>query len=221
VLMASTVEFKTDDSADVTVEGAITNFVSLASFQVAGQPVDATGATLSGGTASDLVNGRQVAATGPVNSSGVLVAHKVSIGALPGAPIIEVEGLIASFVSIANFKVDGQQIDASKATFQNGTAGSLANGRDVTAKGPVTAGVLQATSVEFHDSGQDEGAEVEGKISNFVSPSNFVVAGRTIDASSATFSHGTIADLANGKAVQVHGTLVGAVLKASSVEFDD
>ncbi len=75
--------------------------------------------------------------------------------------------------------------------------------------------------IEFHDSGETEGAEAEGKITSFVSPSNFVVAGRTIDASSATFSHGTIADLANGKKVEIHGKLVGAVLKASSVEFDD
>jgi len=124
-------------------------------------------------------------------------------------------------VSVSNLKVDGQQIDASKATFSNGAASDLANGRDVTAKGPVVATVLQATSIEFHDSGQTAGAEAEGKISSFVSPSNFVVAGRTIDASSATFKHGTIADLANGKKIEIHGKLVGAVLKASTVDFDD
>ena len=221
VLMASTVEFKTDASADVTVEGSITSFVSMANFKVAGQVVDASGATLVGGTAADLVNGRRVEATGTINSSGVLVARKVSIEALPGAPIVEVEGPIASFTSVASFKVDGQQVDASKAAFQNGNVGDLANGRDVTAKGPVVAGVLQAATIEFHDSGETEGAEAEGKISNFVSPSNFVVAGRTIDASSASFSHGTIADLATGKKVEIHGKLVGAVLKASTVDFDD
>jgi len=51
--------------------------------------------------------------------------------------------------------------------------------------------------------------------------SNFTVAGRVIDASSAKFSDGTAADLANGKSVQVHGVLNGQVVNATEVEFDD
>ncbi len=142
VLMASKVEFKTDGAtSDVTVEGAITDFVSAASFKVAGQAVDASGATFEGGTSADLANGRQVEVSGPLNASGVLVAHKVEIKA-PPAPTLEVDGKIASFVSVASFTVAGQQVDASGATFKNGTASDLANGRDVTATGPLVAGVL-------------------------------------------------------------------------------
>ncbi len=73
----------------------------------------------------------------------------------------------------------------------------------------------------FNDSGVSADAEVEGQISGFASPSNFVVAGRTVDASAATFSQGTIADLANGRKVEIHGKLVGTVLKAATVAFDD
>ena len=222
VLMASKVEFKSDDTpGDVTVEGTITDFVSPSSFKVAGQPVDASGATFEGGTSGDLANGRRIEATGPVNASGVLVARKVEIKASSGTPTLEVEGKITGFVSVANFKVAGQQVDATAATFKNGDASDLADGRDVTVKGPLVAGVLKATEVEFHDSGEDDGQEVEGKITSFVSPSNFVVAGRTVDATAATFKHGTIADLANGKKVEIKGNLVGAVLKATQVEFDD
>jgi len=223
VLMASRVEFTDDGSppADATVEGAITAFVSPGNFVVAGQPVDASGATYDGGTVADLVNGRRVEVIGTINSASVLVARKVSIEALPAVPTLEVEGRIANFVSAANFTVAGQRVDATKATFMNGTAADLANGRDVTAKGPVVSTVLQAAQIDFHDSGEQEGAEAEGKITNFVSPSNFAVGGRTIDASAATFRHGTVADLANGKNVEVHGTLVGGVLKASTVDFDD
>jgi len=220
VLMASKVEFKTDDaSPDVAVEGAITDYVSVASFKVAGQAVDASGATYEGGTSADLANGRQVEVSGPLNASGVLVAHKVAIKA--STPTLEVEGKISSFVSVASFTVAGQAVDASGATFKNGKASDLADGRDVTVRGPLVAGVVKATEVEFHDSGESDGAEAEGKITGFVSPSNFVVAGRTIDASAATFSHGTVADLANGRKVEIHGKLVGAVLKASTVAFDD
>ena len=81
VLMASKVEFKSDGTSDVTVEGGITDFVSVASFKVAGQPVDAAGATVEGGTAGDLANGRQVEATGPMNAAGILIARKVEIKA--------------------------------------------------------------------------------------------------------------------------------------------
>ncbi|MEO8676265.1 MAG: DUF5666 domain-containing protein [Casimicrobiaceae bacterium] len=223
VLMASKVEFKSDGAppGEVSVEGSISAFVSPANFNVAGQQVDASGATFEGGTVADLANGRRVEATGTINGAGILIARKVSIETAPGTPTLEVEGSIRSFVSVANFTVDGQRVDASKATFKNGTAADLANGRDITAKGPVVAGVLQAASVEFHDSGEQSGAEAEGKITNFVSPSNFVVAGRTIDASVAAFSHGTIADLANDRKVEVSGKLVGAVLVASKVDFDD
>ncbi|HTP45722.1 MAG TPA: DUF5666 domain-containing protein [Casimicrobiaceae bacterium] len=51
--------------------------------------------------------------------------------------------------------------------------------------------------------------------------SNFTVAGRVIDASSAKFSDGTAADLANGKSVHVEGVLNGQMVKATEVEFDD
>jgi hypothetical protein len=218
VLLASKVEFKDDDSSETVVEGTITDFVSPASFKVAGQPVDASGAAFDGGTSADLANGRRVQATGTVNAAGILVARKIEIEA-SGPPTLEVEGTISSFVSVANFQVAGQQVDATGATFKNGKATDLANGRKVTVTGPVVADVLKATLVTFEDTGED--AEAEGTISNFVSPSNFVVAGRTIDASAAVFTHGTIADLANGKKVEIHGTLVGTVLKAATVDFDD
>jgi hypothetical protein len=220
VLMASKVEFKSDGASDLTIEGGVTDFVSVASFKVAGQPVDASGATFEGGSAGDLADGRQVGVTGTVNAAGILVARKVEIKA-SATPTLEIEGKVASFVSVASFNVAGQQVDASGATFKNGKASDLADGRDVTVRGPLVGGVLKATEVEFHDSGEDDGQEVEGRISAFVSPANFVVAGRTVDASAATFSHGTSADLANGKRVEIHGKVVGAVLKASTVAFDD
>jgi len=50
---------------------------------------------------------------------------------------------------------------------------------------------------------------------------NFKVADRTVDASNASFAHGTAADLANGKQVKVAGNLVGTVLRATKVEFGD
>ena len=65
------------------MSGPVANFQSLASFQVRNQAVDASGPAVvfSGGTAADLVNGRQVAVTG-TTSGGVLVAESVTIAPL-------------------------------------------------------------------------------------------------------------------------------------------
>jgi hypothetical protein len=224
VLLATKVTFKSDDDSkpagSIEVEGTISAYVSLSSFTVAGQKVDASGAAFSGGTAASLANGVRVHVKGNLNG-GVLVAGSVAIESSTTTTTVEVEGLISGFVSIANFTVSGQKIDASNATIKNGTAADLANGRKCKVKGTVAAGVLRATSLELEDAPEIEGAKVEGTITGFVSVSNFKVAGRTVDASSASFSHGTAADLANGKQVKIEGKLVGTVLEASKVEFDD
>ena len=112
-------------------------------------------------------------------------------------------------------------MNASQATISNGTAADLANGVQVQVTGSLQSGVLVATTVQIESSGQSQEISVQGLITNFVSTSNFVVAGRTVDASSAQFSGGTAASLANGVSVQVSGFLVGQVLKAKELEFDD
>lgn len=218
VLLATRVTFEDSTPPSPTalsVEGTITNFASLASFQVAGQAVNASSASVSGGNASSLGNGVRVEVSGTL-SNGVLVAQTVEIESTPTTPTAEVEGPITSFTSVSSFVIAGQRIDASSASFSHGAAQDLAVGRVAHAKGPVVNGVLVATTIELQD---PEEAEVEGSISQFVSVASFVVAGRTIDASAATFQEGTAAGLTNGVKVGVKGTIVGAVLKASRVEF--
>lgn len=224
VLLATKVAFKVEDGtvppSSIEVAGTISSFVSVSSFTVAGQKVDASGASFSGGSAANLADGVRVSVKG-VLGGGVLVASSVAVESTTTTTTIEVEGLISGFVSVGNFIVSGQNVDASKATIKNGTAADLANGRKCKVKGTVAAGVLQASVVELEDAPELEGATVEGTITGFVSVANFKVAGRTVDASNASFSHGTAADLVNGKQVKVSGTLVGTVLKATKVEFDD
>jgi hypothetical protein len=49
----------------------------------------------------------------------------------------------------ADFKVNGQQVDASAATLNGGTEAQLANGVLVRIKGALDAGVVKATEVSF------------------------------------------------------------------------
>jgi hypothetical protein len=102
-----------------------------------------------GGTSSTLANGRRVEIEGRL-AGGVVTATKVHF-ADPPAPAedAEVEGSITDFVSVARFKVKGQLIDATGASFKNGGPADLANGLKVHVKGPVAQGVLKAKTVEI------------------------------------------------------------------------
>jgi len=63
----------------------------------------------------------------------------------PDGDGLEIEGYVADFVSIANFKVDGQAVNAANAVIRNGTAADVANGAKVEAEGTMSNGVLVAS----------------------------------------------------------------------------
>jgi cytochrome c-type biogenesis protein CcmE len=222
VLLATRVALIIDPATPplaVEVEGTITAYVSPSSFRVAGQPVDASGARFTNGTQADLADGRKVTARG-VLSGGVVRASQIEFHGSSVTPTtLELEGPISDFTSIASFRVEGQLVDAAQARLSNGTAADLGNGRRVHVKGPLVGGVVRAATVEIEDAALKE-ASAEGRITDFVSASNFKVAGRTIDASTARFERGTAADLANGRQVHVEGVLAGAVLRARKVAFE-
>jgi hypothetical protein len=134
----------------VSTEGLIANFASPASFTVNGQRIAASAQTAySNGSAASLANGVRVSVKGTI-ASGILDATAIEVKTAT-AQEVEVEGYITNFVSVANFKVTGQVVDASAAAFEGGTAAKLANGLKVHATGPVSAGVLKARKLEIDD----------------------------------------------------------------------
>ena len=179
----------------------IASFVSPANFVVAGQPVDASARPTK-------------AVPSPTSKWSPRRSHwhdqqrrraRRAQGVDRGPPARADAGSRRQHRELRvgrEFHCRGAARRRNQGDLHDGTAADLANGRDVTAKGPRRSAALQAAEIDFHDSGQQQGAEAEGRITNFVSPSNFAVGGRTIDASAARFSHGTIADLANGKNVE-------------------
>lgn len=141
----------------------------------------------------------------------------------------DVEGTITEFTSPESFSVDGIPVDASAASFPDGTD-ALAKGARVEVEGAIVEGVLVATKVELegddHRDGNghdDKGFEVEGAIESVdAGAGSFVVRGVTIRHGDATrFAGGTAADLAPGARVDVHAELAadGVALVATEVEF--
>lgn len=66
-----------DDFDETEIQGIVTEYVSVASFKVAGQPVDASRARFEPNDPTLLRNGVRVEAEGRIDAAGVLVAEKI------------------------------------------------------------------------------------------------------------------------------------------------
>jgi len=301
-VVASKVKFVRDEGdAEVSLTGAITDFVSISSFKVRGVPVDASTATLSGGTADNLANGVLVkiegayeagvvkassltfsttpdggkrtfpgkvnsynATTGNFRLSGfdmifhvtdttvytnangsaasvadlangkrILVRGSFSAGVLVVSEVkfvpdagagVRLEGLLYALDSAAKtFELNAVAVAWDDATvFENGTASDLANGVKVEVTGTVSGGKVLATKIEIKRSDLPTMAEVRGVITDFVSATDFKVAGQKVTTTDTTvFKDGLVGALANGRIVEVHGTLGAGVLTATVVQFED
>ena len=162
--------------------------------------------------------------TTKVNGKWAAVSVKNGLFAPPDNDHSEIEGSITDFTSISSFSVDGLAVDASKATFPNGSAG-LAKGVQVEVEGPVVNGVLQATVVKIKTDKdmQDEAFDIEGVITAVDTvKTTFAVHGVTVSyAGSVTFLGGTVADLKIGVKVEAQGQLAqdGTTVNATEIKF--
>ena len=221
------------------IKGFVTALGATGTVFVNGTAVDLRGATITGGTLAQLIVGREVEVHGAF-LSGTFVATLVHledaspVNVNPAAPVAlveaEIKGLISGFVSLSNFTVGTQKVNASAAVIDDGTAADLVNGATVQVHGTVVSGIIKATRVEIKRAAvtpptpttppsADASFEATGTVSGFVSASSFVVSGVTINASAATFKNGSAADLKNGAVVEVKGTLSGGIVRATSVEI--
>ena len=109
---------------------------------------------MSGGPPQSVGNGVRVIIGGAL-SNGVLQANTLKIRLVPGTggqPSFSLTGPISTFASIADFRIKGQPIDASRpgVIFLNGSAANLAAQVRVTVEGShVAGGVLVADRVTF------------------------------------------------------------------------
>lgn len=135
-------------------------------------------------------------------------------------------GAITAFTSAAAFSIDGIAVDASAATFPDGSAG-LALGVQVEVHGTLTNGTLVATKVALesrHRGDDDRRYELHGAITAVDAVAKtFVLRGITVSyAGTVTYEDGTEAGLVVGAKVEVRGT-VGASrteLAAVKIEFE-
>jgi Domain of unknown function (DUF5666) len=138
----------------------------------------------------------------------------------------ELEGLVTTFTSAARFAVNGVAVDATNASFPQGSAGVVPGAR-VKVRGRATAGGVAAASVELRseDDVFNEGVDLRDGVATLdTAAKTFVLRGVTVFYGAAPrYDNGTEADLANGRRVRVRGTLDAGRTRvtATRIEFEN
>lgn len=169
------------------------------------------------GVPAGLVNGdfvRMTLQTAQIGGRWPVVAVAIDNRNAGDRDEAEVEGLISGFTSATRFSVNGVRIDATGATFVDGSAG-LGEGVRVKVRGRSVGGSLVASSVDIRndDDAFGEGVDLRDAITSVdTAAQTFSLRGITVFYGSQPaprFDGGTAANLATGRQVRVRG-VVGA-----------
>jgi hypothetical protein len=182
---------------EVEVKGTISSLNALTkTFNVRNLAVNYATASLSGFPATGPANGQRVEVKGTQFSGATFVAVQVKLedaNQVPDGDKAEIEGLISDFVSLSNFKVSGQAVNASAATIEHSAGITVSNGVKVEVEGTISNGVLVATKLSVRQSGDDvaESDNVNIKIESIATAVNatgntFVVLTKTIAVNALT-----------------------------------
>lgn len=213
-IIASRIEAASSSLASVKVRGVVGSLDAVARTLTIGQAVFDYSSALNvptGLAAGQIVTLRaqtvQVAGRWVVTSFGL---------SSPSRPFgdrdqCDIRGVITSFTSTTSFVLNGVPVNASGASFPDGTAGVVAGAR-VKVEGSFAGGTLNATKVEIDSDDRliGEGIDLRGAIES-TNPglTTFRLRGNAVFYGSPTvrFDNGSASDLAVGRQVRVRGVL--------------
>ena len=155
----------------------------------------------------------------------VVTAFRIGVRTPEDRDEAELKGLITDFASAANFSVNGLSVDASSASFPDGSSG-LGLGARVEARGTVRGGVLRATrvSIETDDEALARGFELKGLITSVdAAARTLTLRGETVSWARADLQldDGTLADIKVDRDVEVRAQLSAdrTRLEATRIKF--
>lgn len=215
------------------LEGPISSIdVGADSFVAMGQTVRVTldtafGSEITPASVEGLAVGDVVEVSGVVPRDGVIEATRIDLK--PDGGPYDVTGYVSK-VSVVEHRFDlsGLVVDYSTANMEDFTTGAPAVGDLVLVKGFtfLADGAFLAIRVELRSEdrltpGPGDVVEVEGLVADFVSVTDFKVAGWKVTTTLNTeYEHGTAADLANDVHVFVKGVAdATGVLVAHKIAF--
>ncbi|MCK5479620.1 MAG: hypothetical protein KAJ06_00685 [Gammaproteobacteria bacterium] len=220
----------TDVAYAQNLEGPIDSIdLATNTMVVLGQTVVVDVITVFDGAAGlmALMAGDVVEISGLVDGSFVIHATRVDVETDTG--LYELSGTIVNQNAVTmTFDIGGQTVDYSAVTTLDVPGGVPANGLFVRVQGtrpggtgtPLLAGSAKADDLSPNAvAGED--LEVEGFITDFVSPVQFSVSGQAVRTSAQTgFDHGVINDLGDGVHIEVEGSIANDnVLDADEISF--
>jgi hypothetical protein len=142
-----------DGTTPMRVYGTVANLnLSLGTCTVDGVPVGFQGLGSAALPPGGPANGQYVEVSGTRGGNGLVTADRIQLRdriSYPDAALVQLEGYVSGYVSVANFVVAGQGVDASNAIFRNGTAADLKNGAKVLVEGTMSGTVLLASKLIF------------------------------------------------------------------------
>ena len=222
-----------------TVEGIVQSVApDGSSLVVLGQTVAITtatiiDATIPGQNILSLVPGRDlVEVSGFITGDGTIVGTFIDLKTV--VPDYEVKGFIKNYTAtrstfeIGSLTVDYRNADLRGMPNQTNTSwnGLLVDvrGSQVSSGGPGSNGIrMTATKVKPEGLGTKDGedVEVEGFVTQVLSPGDFFLGNIHVLASAGTtFEGGTLNDILVGAHLEVQGSLVGGIVNATKVAFE-
>jgi len=147
---STTTELKGMVSATTPASGATSPGDTFTVNGITISLVSGTDLSDMGGTVS---TGNMVEVSGTLNAAAAIDADRVEpeddmIGSESDG--VSIEGLVTNFISLSDFRVNGQRVNASGATLEPSTL-QLGNGIKVEVEGNVNGGILIASDVESRD----------------------------------------------------------------------
>jgi hypothetical protein len=181
------------------------------------------------GIPTDLAAGQfvrlRVAAGAPSSGRFTVLGFGTALRSLPDSEGASLKGVVTAFTSASAFSVNGRAVDASGASFPNGSTG-LRVGARAEVEGSVSRGVLVAKKVNVvtEDGGSNQSFEITGPIASVsAAEKTFVLRGLTIGTGRADlrYQDGTAANLVVGRLVEVKGKLSadGLRIDATNIKF--
>ncbi|MCP4980096.1 MAG: hypothetical protein GY935_06330 [Gammaproteobacteria bacterium] len=198
-----------DDLDDISLQGIISNYNDLDDFEIDGQQVDASAASLSpSNVASLLANGVEVEVEGEI-VSGVLIAEELELRdgdtslksfvsfIYPDNLRFEVSytGLVGSILVHTN----GQTLfeDESPAQVPNFSVADMGVGDFVVVEGREVMDEVTAETVKRQDAANPDASELEGKVDMIGTGASITVLGITYGVDMATEYEGTTGPLSS------------------------
>lgn len=213
---------------EVEVKGYVVDLnAGLKTFAVNGLTVDYSSADSSGLPGGIPADGLLVEVQGTLDDAGSeLTATIIRLGDdldVDDAGEIEVTGFVTDLVSLSEFTVGNQVVQANGQTlFIDGTRENVALGTKIEVSGTLVNGVLLATEIEFWAPDQ---IEVEDVVTQIASFSEFTVGNQVVRTDANTvFEGGTAGDIALGVRLEVKGVpvdIIRSVLVADKVSFEE